>query len=72
MSSNSYTIIKESNIFGNLGGFITGISCGMFLMPTFRAAAAQPKSYEKKVKLIGMGFTFLWYLIFILVFFLSV
>ena len=71
VSSNSYEIIHQANTFGNMGGFFTGVFAGMFLVPTVRANARLPGSYEGIVKKIGLGCTFAWYFIFLMVFYLS-
>ena len=38
---------------GEFGGWLSGLFLGMVLMPAVRAEAQRPKSWEKKVVMIG-------------------
>ena len=58
------------DIYGHLGGLITGFFIACILMTRFRGAEAlRAGSYESKVKILGMGGTAFCFLLFFTLFF---
>ena len=59
MSFSSGNIVKgfsTVDVFGHLGGFLSGFFIATFLMVHFRGSEANRRgSYEGKCKLIGLG-----------------
>lgn len=62
----------QGDPLGNLGGFLTGLCFGLILMPSVRRDAHHPKSFEKKVRYVGVGLTFFYFTLMLLLFFLAI
>jgi tetrahydromethanopterin S-methyltransferase subunit E len=47
--------VSNVDIYGHIGGFLTGLFFGMIIMVQFRGSVARQRgSYEKKVVIIGI------------------
>lgn len=40
---------------GELGGWLSGLFLGMAFMPAVRAEAQRPKSFEKRIQMVGLA-----------------
>lgn len=61
-----YTVL---NPLGHLGGFLTGMFVGLWLMPAVRQEASYHSSFEKKVRKVGYGLTFIYFTLLVILFY---